>query len=469
MEKKAFFGNSDVINWQMQSSDAGLHHNLSSGHLNLIWDQTMDQTAMFDSALSSHVSSPSSNPPAGGGGGSDSVVIRELIGRLGTICNSDEISQTSSHYQSANNSCYSTPMNSPPKLNLSFVANPTTQLPFPADPGFAERAARCSTFSCGVGPSHGGGQFILPEAGKLGNAMEETSASGNTKKRKATAKGKGKEASLSSSITTAANPPKMMGVEVSNGKRNKPLEEVFEEEKDSAEQHGDAATMKMEEEKGSKPPELSKDYIHVRARRGQATDSHSLAERVRREKISERMKLLQDLVPGCSKVTGKAVMLDEIINYVQSLQRQVEFLSMKLATVNPQLGFNMENFVNKNIEIQQNSGLLPPHSLYPLEVISSTYSFANMPDRTPLMDINGLELENQVIPLGHSNPSRNHQLSIQSTSLDGFPDTSYQLGKLWDDDLQNVVQMGFSHNQELVFSNKTIEGPAPTNHMKVEL
>jgi hypothetical protein len=31
----------------------------------------------------------------------------------------------------------------------------------------------------------------------------------------------------------------------------------------------------------SKPPEPPKDYIHVRARQGQATDSHSLAERVR--------------------------------------------------------------------------------------------------------------------------------------------------------------------------------------------
>jgi hypothetical protein len=66
------------------------------------------------------------------------------------------------------------------------------------------------------------------------------------------------------------------------------------------------------------------DYIHVRARRGQATDSHSLAERVRRERISERMRYLQELVPGCDKVTGKAGMLDEIINYVQSLQKQVE-------------------------------------------------------------------------------------------------------------------------------------------------
>ncbi|KAJ8476840.1 hypothetical protein OPV22_020567 [Ensete ventricosum] len=89
-------------------------------------------------------------------------------------------------------------------------------------------------------------------------------------------------------------------------------------------------------------------YIHVRARRGEATDSHSLAERVRREKISERMKVLQSIVPGCEKVTGKALMLDEIINYVQSLQNQVEFLSMKLASLNPMLyyGAEAEEYMN---------------------------------------------------------------------------------------------------------------------------
>lgn len=93
----------------------------------------------------------------------------------------------------------------------------------------------------------------------------------------------------------------------------------------------------------SKASEVQKpDYIHVRARRGQATDSHSLAERARREKISKKMKCLQDLVPGCHKITGKAGMLDEIINYVQSLQRQVEFLSMKLAAVNPSVEFNVD-------------------------------------------------------------------------------------------------------------------------------
>ncbi|CAL9223450.1 unnamed protein product [Arabidopsis halleri] len=92
------------------------------------------------------------------------------------------------------------------------------------------------------------------------------------------------------------------------------------------------------------------DYIHVRARRGQATDRHSLAERARREKISKKMKYLQDIVPGCNKVTGKAGMLDEIINYVQCLQRQVEFLSMKLAVLNPELELAVEDISVKQFQ-----------------------------------------------------------------------------------------------------------------------
>ncbi|KAF5762665.1 putative myc-type, basic helix-loop-helix (bHLH) domain-containing protein [Helianthus annuus] len=43
-------------------------------------------------------------------------------------------------------------------------------------------------------------------------------------------------------------------------------------------------------------------YIHVRARHGQATDSHSLAKRARREKMKKKMQYLQDLVPGSTSV-----------------------------------------------------------------------------------------------------------------------------------------------------------------------
>lgn len=113
---------------------------------------------------------------------------------------------------------------------------------------------------------------------------------------------------------------------------------------------GEASSGKHAEQSSKPPPSdpPKQDYIHVRARRGQATDSHSLAERARREKISERMKILQDLVPGCNKVIGKALVLDEIINYIQSLQRQVEFLSMKLEAVNSRLNTGIEAFPPKD-------------------------------------------------------------------------------------------------------------------------
>ncbi|KAL4652106.1 hypothetical protein ACB092_01G209200 [Castanea dentata] len=80
-----------------------------------------------------------------------------------------------------------------------------------------------------------------------------------------------------------------------------------------------------------KEREKQGEVVHVRAKRGQATDTHSLAERVRRQKISYKLRCLQELVPGCHKTMGMAVMLDEIINYVHSLKNQVEFLSMELA------------------------------------------------------------------------------------------------------------------------------------------
>ncbi|XP_012075469.1 transcription factor bHLH79 isoform X2 [Jatropha curcas] len=124
----------------------------------------------------------------------------------------------------------------------------------------------------------------------------------------------------------------------SNGKRMKFSGSRNENVNSKVELEASSSNNDKPAEQSSKPSEPPKqDYIHVRARRGQATDSHSLAERARREKISERMKILQDLVPGCNKVIGKALVLDEIINYIQSLQQQVEFLSMKLEVVNSRM------------------------------------------------------------------------------------------------------------------------------------
>ncbi|XP_010548321.1 PREDICTED: transcription factor HBI1-like isoform X2 [Tarenaya hassleriana] len=153
----------------------------------------------------------------------------------------------------------------------------------------------------------------------------------------------------------------------------------------------------------SKVSEIQKpDFIHVRARRGQATDKHSLAERARREKISKKMKFLQDLVPGCSKVTGKAGMLDEIINYVQSLQRQVEFLSMKLAVLNPDLEFDVDDITGKQGYF---TGLLLPPTRSKPSVMAGLASF-------PLHHQGSLDFPNQT-------PSLNAAIS-QDTSTFGF-------------------------------------------------
>ncbi|KAL4366832.1 hypothetical protein GQ457_05G003010 [Hibiscus cannabinus] len=65
----------------------------------------------------------------------------------------------------------------------------------------------------------------------------------------------------------------------------------------------------------------------VRARRGQATDPHSIAERLRRERIAERIRALQELVPSVNK-TDRAAMLDEIVDYVKFLRLQIKVLTM---------------------------------------------------------------------------------------------------------------------------------------------
>ncbi|KAB5512568.1 hypothetical protein DKX38_029596 [Salix brachista] len=62
----------------------------------------------------------------------------------------------------------------------------------------------------------------------------------------------------------------------------------------------------------------------VRAKRGCATHPRSIAERVRRTRISDRIRKLQELVPNMDKQTNTADMLDEAVEYVKVLQRQIQ-------------------------------------------------------------------------------------------------------------------------------------------------
>ncbi|XP_066330845.1 transcription factor bHLH130-like isoform X2 [Miscanthus floridulus] len=70
----------------------------------------------------------------------------------------------------------------------------------------------------------------------------------------------------------------------------------------------------------------------IRAKRGCATHPRSIAERVRRTKISERIRKLQELVPNMDKQTNTSDMLDLAVDYIKDLQKQVKALNESRAS-----------------------------------------------------------------------------------------------------------------------------------------
>ncbi|KAL9262660.1 Transcription factor bHLH78-like protein [Drosera capensis] len=475
------------------------------------WDTSIDQTDPFESALSSIVSSPTATSY----GVDESVMMSELIGRLGSICNSPGDNNNNNNncnnvynnnvISSTNTSCYSTPLNSPPRSSLRppgnrFSGHHHSPGLSPFDPGFMDRPGRYSyssprgfgqfgfsdsqklesgrlsrvSSSRSIDVNHvGGGQFGCLDYGKngaefdhqkfvgiprpsppgkdeLGDSREGSSVSEqnpkaqvemNPRKRKSNPRGKGKE------VPSPVNTSKQDKVDEWNAKRSKEQVKTESESTKVNRSRSGSASPEVDEKPNDtpKPPEPPKDYIHVRARRGQATDSHSLAERVRREKISERMKFLQDLVPGCSKVTGKAVVLDEIINYVQSLQRQVEFLSMKLATVHPRMDFNMEALMSK--DALQSRGVLPQPTMYALEASAQALQYAFQAQQLQHLQnclSNGSEVPFSISTL--NNALLGNQ-GIQLPSADLFNNSVSQGPISWENNLQSVVQTTNIQNQ----------------------
>ncbi|KAE8693779.1 Transcription factor UNE10 [Hibiscus syriacus] len=84
--------------------------------------------------------------------------------------------------------------------------------------------------------------------------------------------------------------------------------------------HSRAQREEIEEDK----KEIGKSSLSNK--RSRAAAIHNQSERKRRDKINQRMKTLQKLVPNSSK-TDKASMLDEVIDYLKQLQAQVQMMN----------------------------------------------------------------------------------------------------------------------------------------------
>ncbi|TXG60758.1 hypothetical protein EZV62_012121 [Acer yangbiense] len=169
----------------------------------------------------------------------------------------------------------------------------------------------------------------------------------------------------------------------------------------------------------------------VRARRGQATDPHSIAERLRRERIAERMKALQELVPNANKVLsmsrlGGAGAVAPLVADMSSEATanggrnpngtQSASTNDSLTVTEHQVAKLMEEDMGSAMQYLQGKGLcLMPISL------ATAISTATCHSRNPLMNSNSQNSNNNPLLMqsngdGPSSPSMS-VLTVQSATM----------------------------------------------------
>ncbi|XP_048531699.1 transcription factor PHYTOCHROME INTERACTING FACTOR-LIKE 13-like [Triticum urartu] len=155
--------------------------------------------------------------------------------------------------------------------------------------------------------------------GGAGSALPSAVGSGN-----ANARGRGHEATVASSsgrsnysfgVTTTTTGTEPTSTSHRSSKRKRGLDT---EDSESPSEDAESESLALER----KPPQKL-----TTARRSRAAEVHNLSERRRRDRINEKMRALQELIPHCNK-TDKASMLDEAIEYLKTLQMQVQMMWM---------------------------------------------------------------------------------------------------------------------------------------------
>ncbi|KAL0459326.1 UNVERIFIED_CONTAM: Transcription factor PIF1 [Sesamum latifolium] len=123
------------------------------------------------------------------------------------------------------------------------------------------------------------------------------------------------------------------------------------------------------------------------SKRSRAAEVHNLSERRRRDRINEKMKALQELIPRCNK-SDKASMLDEAIEYLKSLQLQVQMMSMGYGTV-PMMYPGMQQYmpamgVGMGMGMGMNRPMVPYPSMLPGSLMPNPAVAAQMGPRFPM-------------------------------------------------------------------------------------
>ncbi|KAM1010609.1 hypothetical protein ACFX2C_046066 [Malus domestica] len=152
-------------------------------------------------------------------------------------------------------------------------------------------------------------------------------------------------------------------------------------------------------------------------RRSRAAEVHNLSERKRRDRINEKMRALQELIPHSNK-TDKASMLDEAIEYLKSLQMQLQVMWMGSGMA-PMMFPGMQHYISR---MGMGMGMGPP-------ALPSMHNPMHLP-RHPLVDqcMNMAPAANQTVmcqppvlnPIDYHNQMQNPSFQEQYMRLMNF-------------------------------------------------
>ncbi|XP_075507137.1 transcription factor PIF1-like [Primulina tabacum] len=171
---------------------------------------------------------------------------------------------------------------------------------------------------------------------------------------------------------TVTSSPSCSGASFSSGGDRRPPESVAEDRKRKGREAGYSELPKEDTEFQATDikPQAHGSTLTKKSR---AAEVHNLSERRRRDRINEKMKALQELIPRCNK-SDKASMLDEAIEYLKSLQLQVQMMMSMGCGMVPMMYPGMQQYMpvmgmgmglGMGMDMSMNRPMMPYPSMLP--------------------------------------------------------------------------------------------------------
>ncbi|KAM7265102.1 hypothetical protein ACFE04_002785 [Oxalis oulophora] len=138
-------------------------------------------------------------------------------------------------------------------------------------------------------------------------------------------------------------------VHVEKNKRTKKMNNTKEDGNDSVDDNQALRNCSSDDDSNNSSKDVQANG-KTRVSKGSSSDSQSIYARKRRERINERLKVLQNIVPNGTKV-DISTMLEEAVQYVKFLQLQIKMLSSDDQWMYAPLAYNGMNFDLHNLRI----------------------------------------------------------------------------------------------------------------------